>query len=282
MITLKSTDKSPWDNNEGFSRDDGLPTRKSGPQAREKHKHLAYYGKMFATAMKNKFENRVYIELFAGPGRCRFQDRTEGSGSPLQMMDFEFTKFFFIEKNVAGAEALQSRVNKHGARDQATIYCGDCADAVKEIALPRSKCLALTFVDPTGISHCPLELITTLCRRVRTDLLINFPHGMGLKMNQHQYTPHDKSILTRFVGTKAWTKFIDRSPADFVRGLLDLYKEQLRNLEYLLGTHEVVVKTEQGTPLYMLVFASRDPLGVRFWDETMKGVQDPQFPFMLG
>ena len=59
MITLKSTDKSPWDDNEGFSRDDRLPIRKSGPQAREKHKHLTYYGKMFATAMKNKFENRV-------------------------------------------------------------------------------------------------------------------------------------------------------------------------------------------------------------------------------
>ena len=115
MITLKSADKTPWDEDDGFSHDDGLPIRKSGPQAREKHKHLTYYGKMFATSMKNKFENRVYIELFAGPGRCKFRDHTEGSGSPLQMMDFEFTKFIFIEKNLAGAEALQSRVNNHRA-----------------------------------------------------------------------------------------------------------------------------------------------------------------------
>lgn len=282
MITLKSVDKTPWDKNDGFSKEDGLPIRKSGPQAREKHKHLIYYGKMFATSMKNKFENRVYIELFAGPGRCKFQDHTEGSGSPLQTMDLEFTQFIFIEKNLAGAEALESRVNNHSDHNKATIYCGDSSDAVSEIALPKSKCLALTFVDPTGISHCPFELIRTLHRRVRTDLLINFPHGMGLKLNQHQYTPHDKSILTKFVGTNAWTKFIDRSPADFVRGVLDLYKEQLRKLEYLLGTHEVIIRTQQGTPLYMLLFASRDPLGVRFWDNTMKGVQDPQFPFMLG
>jgi len=279
MIKLSSADTSPWEG--GFSCDDNLPIRDSGPQAREKHKYLTYYGKIFATSMKAKFENRVYVELFAGPGRCRFQDALEGNGSPLQMMDFEFTKFIFIERNVAGAEALQSRIDKHQARDETTIYCGDCADAVEQIALPRSKCLALTFVDPTGISHCPFDLIRTLRRRVRTDLLINFPHGMGLKMNQHQYTPHDKSILTRFVGTNSWTKFIDRSPADFVRGVLDLYKEQLRKLEYLLGTHEVVIKTQQGTPLYLLVFASRNALGVRFWDETMKRVQDPQFPFML-
>jgi three-Cys-motif partner protein len=104
---------------------------------------------------------------------------------------------------------------------------------------------------------------------------------MGLKMNQHQYTRHEKSILTRFLGTDAWTKFIDRSPADFVRGVLDLYKAQLRKLEYLVGTHEVVIRNQQGTPLYMLIFASRNPLGVRFWDDTMKGVQDPQFSFMV-
>jgi three-Cys-motif partner protein len=197
------------------------------------------------------------------------------------MMDLEFTKFIFIEKNRQGAEALEHRVKKHRAGGAATIYCGDCADAVTKIALPPSKCLALTFIDPTGISHCPFELIQTLRRRVRTDLLINFPHGMGLKMNQHQYSRHEKSILTRFLGTDDWTKFIDRSPPDFVRGVLDLYKAQLRKLEYLVGTHEVVIRNQQGTPLYMVIFASRNALGVRFWDDTMKGVQDPQFPFML-
>jgi three-Cys-motif partner protein len=279
MIKLSSADSAPW--TDGFSSDDQLPIRESGSQAREKHKHLAYYGKMFATGMKNKFENRVYIELFAGPGRCRFSDGVEGRGSPLQMIDLEFTRFIFIEKNVEGAEALETRVSKHDAAGNVTVYCGDCADAVSRVALPQSKCLALTFIDPTGISHCPFGLIKTLRHRIRTDLLVNFPHGMGLKMNQHQYTPHEKSILTRFLGTSNWTKFIDRSPGDFVRGVLELYKEQLQKLDYLVGKHEVVIRAQQGTPLYMLVFASRDPLGVQFWDCTMKGVQDPQFPFML-
>jgi three-Cys-motif partner protein len=279
MIKLESADNEPW--SDGFSRDDKLPIRDSGSWAREKHKHLTYYGKMFATGMKNTFENRVYIELFAGPGRCRFPDGNEGPGSPLQMVDLEFTKFIFIEKKRYAAEALERRIAKHPANGNATVYCGDCADAVSAIALPTSKCLALTFVDPTGISHCPFALIETLKRRVRTDLLINFPHGMGLKMNQHQYTAHEKSILTRFLGTDSWTKFIDKKPADFVRGVLDLYKKQLRKLDYLVGTHEVVIRNKQGIPIYMLIFASRNQLGVKFWDRTMKGVQEPQFGFML-
>jgi len=279
LIKLGSADNAPW--SDGSSRDDKLPVRQSGLWARQKHQHLTYYGKMFATGMKNKFENRVYVELFAGPGRCKFPDGAEDLGSPLQMMDLEFTKFIFIEKNLQGAAALEARISRHRAAASTSVYCGDCADAVNEIVLPTSRCLALTFVDPTGISHCPFDLIKTLRQRVRTDLLINFPHGMGLKMNQHQYTAHEKSILTRFLGTNSWTKFIDKKPADFVRGVLDLYKEQLRKLDYLIGTHEVVIRTQQSTPIYMLVFASRDPLGVRFWDDTMKGVQDPQFPFML-
>ena len=279
MITLSSADDSPW--TDGFSAEDALAVRESGPWAEEKHKHLTYYGRMFGTGMKNRFENRVYLELFGGPGRCRFPNGSEGPGSPLQMLDLEFTKFVFIERNVTGAQALETRIAAHPRMADATVYCGDCAEAVRKIELPQSKCLALTFVDPTGISHCPFSLIQTLRKRIRTDLLINFPHGMGLKLNQHQYSANEKSILTRFLGTDAWGKFVTAKPGEFVRGVLDLYKEQLRGLDYHVGSHEVVIRNQQQTPIYMLVFASRDPLGVAFWDRTMKGVQNPQFGFMF-
>ena len=217
MIRLPSASEATW--KDGISDSDHLPMRKSGEWAVEKHQHLTYYGEIFATSMKNAFENRVYIELFAGPGRCRFPDNRESAGSPLQMMDFELTKFAFIEKNVHAAEALDARITTHPMADRAQVYCGDCAEAVGKIVLPTSKCLALTFVDPTGISHCPFSLIQTLRQRIKTDLLINFPHGMGLKMNQHQYTvtTAQKSIVTKFLGTDQWVKFLDKKPADFVR-----------------------------------------------------------------
>jgi len=181
---------------------------------------------MFATGMKHKFDNRVYVELFAGPGRCRFTDNKESPGSPLEMIDFEFTKFVFIEKNIAAARALETRIAKYQKADLAQVYCGDCAEAVGKIVLPSTRCLALTFIDPTGISHCPFTLIQTLRQRAKTDLLINFPHGLGLKMNQHQYTATSgqKSIVTQFLGTDRWTKFLERKPADFVRGVLNIYR----------------------------------------------------------
>jgi len=281
MIKLPSASKAAW--KDGLSQDDHLPIRESGDWAAEKHQHLTYYGKMFATGMKNTFEDRVYIELFAGPGRCRFPDHKESPGSPLQMMDFELTKFAFIEKNIQAAEALDSRIASHSKANLAEVYCGDCAEAVSKIALPATRCLALTFVDPTGISHCPITLIETLRQRIRTDLLINFPHGMGLKMNKYQYTASStkRSIVTKFLGTDEWMKFLDKNPADFVRGVLEIYKAQLRKLDYLTGTREVVIHAQNRTPLYLLLFASRNQLGVDFWDKTMKGVQQPEFPFIL-
>ena len=279
MIRLPSASEATW--KDGISASDHLPVRKTGEWAVEKHQHLTYYGKIFATSMKNVFENRVYIELFAGPGRCRFPDNKESAGSPLQMMDCDLTKFAFIEKNIHAAKALDARIKTHPMADRVQVYCGDCAKAVSKIALPTSRCLALTFVDPTGISHCPFTLIQVLRQRIRTDLLINFPHGMGLKMNQHQYTATsaEQSIVTKFLGTNQWVKSLDKKPADFVRGVLDIYKKQLLKLDYLTGNREVLIYAQNRTPLYLLLFASRNQLGVDFWDETMKGVQQPEFSF---
>lgn len=277
MIVLPSASTASW--KDGYSADDGLAVRKSGPWAKEKHHYLTYYGRMFATSMKKKFANRVYMELFAGPGRCVFPDHKEGPGSPLQMMDSPFTQFVLIERNKTAAKALEVRLSKHPAASSTAVYCGDCAEAVTKVSLPASKCLALTFVDPTGISHCPFSLIQDLRARLRTDLLINFPHGMGLKMNKHQYTATaaDKSIVTKFLNTDAWVEHLSEKPKDFARTALAIYKKQLESLDYHVGGREVVIHTTAGTPLYILLFASRDKLGVSFWDKTMKGVQQPEF-----
>jgi hypothetical protein len=125
MIRLSSASEAAW--KDGLSNEDRLPIRKSGEWAAEKHQHLAYYGKMFATGMKNTFKNRVYIELFAGPGRCRFPDDKESPGSPLQMMDLDLTKFAFIEKNVHAAEALDARIASGPKANCAHVFGGDWA-----------------------------------------------------------------------------------------------------------------------------------------------------------
>ncbi len=277
---LPSADRSPWpaDAEHPVSQRDWLPIRSSGPWIDKKHKLLTFYGDLFATGMKYKWPERVYLELFSGPGRCLIRDTNEEDlGSPLKMIDHDFTKYIFIERSLPAADALAKRLAKHPRRASVELLCGDCAEAVKNLNIPRNA-LTLAFIDPTGIGHAPFSLIEELQRYSKTDLLINIQHGMGIKMNMHQYNPDskDESALTKFLGSDAW-KAIPRpiSARNFFLRVLDLYKERLATLGYTSGGREVLISTQRNLPLYLMLFASKNPKGTEFWKKSIKGVEEP-------
>src|SRR4051794_32988900 len=101
----------------------------------------------------------------------------------------------------AAAEALSKRLEPFPNAAMAEILCGDCREAINLLNIP-SDSLTLAFIDPTGIAHAPFSLIKTLRDQTKCDLLINIQHGMGIKMNLHQYTPDadEGSALTKFLG----------------------------------------------------------------------------------
>ena len=273
---LPSADRSPW--TESVAQSDRLPARPSGLWIGKKHKVLTYYADLFATGMKNKWESRVYLELFSGPGKCFIRDSgKEDIGSPLKVIDHEFTKFIFTEMSAPAAEALAQRLEPFPNSARTEVWCGDCAEAIKQIRIPAGS-LTFTFVDPTGIGHAPFSLIEELHRKTRCDLLINIQHGMGIKMNVHQYTPDadDESALTRFLGHDGWKKLPRHNAKEFFVGVLDLYKKQLDRLGFKFTGREVIVSNQQGIGLYLLLFASGHPKGAEFWKKSLKGVLEPE------
>jgi three-Cys-motif partner protein len=278
---LASADASPW--SDSVSRSDGLPVRDSGHWIGTKHRLLAYYAELFATGMKSKWRCRVYLELFSGPGKCVIRDTgTEASGSPLKVINHEFTRFIFTEKSLPAAEALATRLEPFENSRCAEIWCGDCTEAVQRIRIP-ARSLTFAFIDPTGIGHAPFSLIETLHRKTRCDLLINIQHGMGIKMNIHQYKPDadEQSALTRFLGNDHWKDLPRRNAGDFFRGVLDLYKQQLDSLGFAFTGREVLIKTQKNTPLYLLLFASKHERGKEFWEKSLKGVLPPELDLGL-
>ena len=48
--------------------DDGLTFAEVGSWAEDKYRLVAIYDKLFATGMKDKWDKRVYIDLFCGSG----------------------------------------------------------------------------------------------------------------------------------------------------------------------------------------------------------------------
>src|ERR1035441_7673137 len=276
---LSSADRSPW--RDSVSEMDGLPIRDSGPWIETKHKLLTYYSHLFATGMKNHWNSRVYLELFSGPGRCLIRKTgKEDLGSPLKVIEQEFTNFIFTEMSVPAAEALAQRLVdfKNSARTE--IWCGDCADAIQSMEIP-ARSLTFAFIDPTGIGHAPFSLIENLHLKTRCDLLINIQHGMGIKMNIHQYTPDAKeeSALTRFLGNDSWKQLPRHNAREFFRNVLGLYKEHLEKLGFKFVGREVLITNDHNTPLYLLLYASEHPKGKEFWDKSMKGVLEKEYDF---
>lgn len=65
--------------------DDGLLMRESGEWIKRKHHFLDRYCNMFTQSMKGKW-HRLYIDVMAGPGRCRIKSSGEiCPGSPLSL-----------------------------------------------------------------------------------------------------------------------------------------------------------------------------------------------------
>ena len=102
---LPSADDSIW--KDGISNTDRLPVRDSGVWIDKKHKPLVYYSEIFNQAMKDKpWDERIYFELFAGPGCCFVREtKKEEFGSPLQVLETNFTKFIFVEMNKDAADS---------------------------------------------------------------------------------------------------------------------------------------------------------------------------------
>ena len=168
----------------------------------------------------------------------------------MKVISHEFTKFVFTEVNLSGANALAKRLDPFENASLAEIWCGDCSEAIRKIRIPANS-LTFAFIDPTGIGHAPFALIETLHRKTRCDLLINIQHGMGIKMNIHQYTTdaNEESALTKFLGNDSWKKLPRHNAGDFFRGVLDIYKQQLDSLGVSFTGREVLVSKRQATGL---------------------------------
>ncbi len=250
---------------------DGLLARESGVWAKEKLYYLEHYLDIFSVGMSKKWKGKLYyVDLFAGPGRCRIPEtQEEFDGSPLIALKFNFTKCFFFESDPPCFKALETRIKNRAPEKLKNVELvpDDCNEEVSKVSLPSPSSLGVAFVDPTGISPLPFETIKKLTARRKIDLIINFHEGMGIRMNLHQYTKTDENALTSFMGSNRWKiKFKQRSKSETYRAIVKEYMENLRELGYLaFDSDRIPIKTDQDTLLYYLLFASKDPKGTEFW-----------------
>ncbi len=280
--------------------DDGLPSRPSGLWAKDKLFYLQKYIHIFEKSMRGKpWRRRCYIDLFAGPGKCVVEKTNEYFlGSPLLSLTTEhpFTDYYFIDLDEENTKTLRKRsVAASIHQDRIRCWSGDANIKVSEVVDEIKKVdsvfiqgqwpsLNLAFLDPEGL-ELEWNSVAELAKVNRMDLIIHYSQQGVKRMADRALESEKELVIDRFFGDFEWRKVYAECKDDATgihRSLIDYYKAKLKRLGYVEVKDdeeiwaEPLMKNSKNAPLYRLLFASKNPLGTKFWKDITKVSADGQ------
>lgn len=261
--------------------DDGLPVGNVGDWAERKYRLIAYYADMFATSMKDKWRSRVYIDLFAGPGRGRIA----GSAriiptSPTLALEVRhpFDRYVFCDIDAARVAALRERVSAAHAGRDVRYLTGDVNDLVDQVlrevpvSRPGAGVLSFCVVDPFSMGNLRFETIERLTS-IFVDFLVLIPSYMDAHRNERYYLDEGSSTVADFLGNPGWREAWSKAGGEFGRFIVDQFGLSMKGLGFIyegLGNEVLVHLTGKNVKLYHLAFYSKSELGMKFWRQARK------------
>jgi len=264
--------------------EDGFIVPEVGAWAEDKHRLVSLYSSLFSSGMKDKWNNRVYLELYAGAGYARIRGSGKLiAGSPLRALHLSdrFDKYIFCEEISEKMAALKNRVSRL-APNANVDYVGDKCDLhIDEIlaAIPHGSkgntVLTLCFADPFDIG-LKFETIRTLAESRYVDFLITLALGMDANRNYEHYVKEDASKIDDFLGSNTWRQRWAMAQWDavkFTRFLADEFTRSMATLRYIpppFYTMKEVRSSEKNLRLYRLALFSRHERAYKFWDQVLK------------
>ena len=259
-----------------------------GPWTVKKLKMLQGYLDLFTSALKNNFEELVYIDAFAGTSRIAINglDTTEAEAAKgfiegsaeiaTRIVGKAFDRIVLIEKDAAKAAELQERYKRErNARHE--IIENDANEAIpawidRNRHKPRMR--GVLFADPFG-TQLHYKTVEVIAQYEQLDTWILCPVGALARMLPLEKRPEMVNEnwarrLNRTYGSELWKELYKENPQQGlfdevtgeqreqgVAGLLRIYKEKLRMTytERLLE-RSCTLKTESNVPLYELLFCT--------------------------
>jgi three-Cys-motif partner protein len=254
--------------------DDGFRIPEVGPWAKRKYHFLGRYLSAFTIAMREKWPQIHYIDLFCGAGFARIK----GTGELVLASPFlaaetphAFTMMHLCDAESENVRALEHRLNKHCPNRPHRIVHGDANGVIQSILsnVPRTGALCVTFADPFGL-HLDFDTVRALASR-RSDLIVLLADNMDALRNwEAYYIENPKSSLDRFLGESGWRETFQATPQERQAQVLrERYEAQLQSLGFRHFAHEPVQNTS-GRDIYKLLFASGNEAGAKIWNGVSK------------
>lgn len=272
-----------WDPHQLHVEDDGLPCPEVGRWAVDKYRLLHLYDQLFSTGMKNKWEQRIYIDLYAsaGYGRVRGTD-TLLKGSPILALNVTdpFDKYIFCEEQPELLSALRARARRAAPSADIAFVAGSCNDRVDEIlaAIPRPspsrRVLSLCLVDPFdfGMKFATLSRLSS----VFIDFVVLLAIGMDASRNYDHYVDGDSPKIDEALGNVEWRerwRSVGVRRSDFRSFLADEFSRSMQSLGFIgqkLADMKLVRSDERNLPLYYLALFSKSQTAYKFWGDVLK------------
>jgi three-Cys-motif partner protein len=252
------------------------------------------YDQMFATGMKNQWQEMVYLDLFSGSGYSQIRGTSDIlQASPLLALQIpdRFSRYIYCDRDAENLEALRRRVERHAPGTSAAYVPGDIDETISQVLelIPRGtsnhRVLSFCFVDPFSVD-LRFSTIRRLSERY-IDFLILLALGMDANLNLPVYIEEHHTRIEQFLDNPNWRaewKAEEARGKRFIPFMAQQYAQAMMQLRYLATPLErmyLVRSDQKNLPLYYLAFFSRHRRGYDFWGEVMK-YSDPQLGLSLG
>lgn len=188
-----------------------------GPWTEIKLDILQQYLRFYTIALKNQAFDRIYIDAFAGTGKCEIRDgkggvRTiEGSAKIALENDPSFNKLYFIESVESRYRELKRLCEMYEDQLSIEVFKSDANLMIREICTSTNwrKNRAVLFLDPYG-HEVEWETLKTIAQTSAIDIWYFFPLSgvyRNMPIDQDKQDESKKSSLQKLLGTDNWQSF---------------------------------------------------------------------------
>ena len=257
----------------------------------EKYRLVGSYCNIFTSGMKGKWNQLVYIDLFAGAGYAKIIEtgKTCLSSALIAMsIPVPFTKYILCEADEMRFKALKNRVHRDFSHLNVEYFNGDCNEIVSEIirAIPSFRkgntMLTFCFVDPFSL-NLSFNTIASLGSKINIDFLILQALHMDANRNLSKYFKEENEKIANYLVDPDWRKEYNKCCMDnstnFVKFLADQYINKMKSIGYIPEKNMHQIRSnEKNLPLYYLAFFSKHPRGIDFFKKVDK-YSNPQLEF---